>query len=114
MILTNIKYLKAKTRTLLKFAGVGVPQTRQPVSAVSGPKFTILRGYVEEILLFNNFFPIVDTYLNCEDIARQGFAMDGQFLRSFCVLYFQRTAYSKLGLRLHHVSKYGIHPICGR
>jgi len=46
----------AKTRNPLKFAGV--PQTRQQISAVSGPKFTILRGHVEEVLLFNNFFPL--------------------------------------------------------
>jgi len=53
----------AKTRNPLKFAKV--PQTRQWISAVSGPKFTILRGYVEEVLLFNKFFfPIVDTCLN--------------------------------------------------
>ena len=41
----------AKTRNPMKFAGV--PQTRQQISAASGPKFTILRGHVEEILLFN-------------------------------------------------------------
>ena len=40
-------------RNLLKF--VAVPQTRQPVSRVSGPKFTMLWGHVEEIMLFNNF-----------------------------------------------------------
>ena len=48
----------AKTRKPLKFAGV--PQTCQQISAVSRPKFTILRGHVEEVSLFNNFFPIVD------------------------------------------------------
>ena len=36
----------AKTRTPLEF--VGVTQTPEPISAVSGPKFTILRGHVEE------------------------------------------------------------------
>jgi len=40
----------AKTRNPLKFAGV--PQTRQQISAARGPKFTILWGYLEEILLF--------------------------------------------------------------
>ena len=40
----------AKTRNPLKFAGV--PQTPEPISAVSGPKFTILSGHVEEVLLF--------------------------------------------------------------
>ena len=38
----------------LKF--VGVPQTRQQISAVSGPKFTILSGHLEEVLLLNKFF----------------------------------------------------------
>jgi len=44
----------AKKRKPLKFAGV--PQTRQQISAVSKPKFTILSGHVEEVLLFNKFF----------------------------------------------------------
>jgi len=45
----------AETRNPLKFAGV--PQTRQQISAISRPKFTILSGHVEEVLLFNMFFP---------------------------------------------------------
>jgi len=44
----------AKTRNPLKVAGV--PQTRQQISAVSRPKFTLLSGHVEEVLLFNKFF----------------------------------------------------------
>jgi len=32
-------------------------------------------GHVEEILLLKNFFPIVDTCLSCEDIARQSCGM---------------------------------------
>ena len=44
----------AKTRNSFKFAGV--PQTRQHISAVSGPEFTILRGHMGVVLLFNNFF----------------------------------------------------------
>ena len=57
----------AKRRNPLKFAGV--PQTTEPISAASGLKFTILWGHVEEILMLNSFFPIVDMYLSCEDIA---------------------------------------------
>jgi len=30
---------------------------------------------VEEVLLFNKFFLIVDTFLSCEDTARQSCAM---------------------------------------
>ena len=73
----------AKTQNPLKFAGV--PQSPEPISAVSGPKFTILRGR------------IVDTCLNYEDIAGQSCAMvpTRQFFGDFCVLYFSepRAAY---------------------
>ena len=81
----------AKTRNPLKFAGV--PQTTRPTAAASGPKFTILWERVEEILLLNRFFPIVDTCLSCEDIAREICEMvpDGDFLMIFCVLYLQRA-----------------------
>jgi len=57
----------AKTRNPLKYAVV--PQTPEPISATSGPTFTVLRGRVEEVLLFNNFFRIVDTCVSCEDTA---------------------------------------------
>jgi len=63
----------AKTRKPLKFAGV--PQTTGLISAASGPKCTILWRHVEDILLLNNFFPIVDTCLSYKDIARQSCAM---------------------------------------
>jgi len=33
-----------------------VPQTNETISAASKPKFTILWGHVEEILLLNKFF----------------------------------------------------------
>ena len=46
----------AKTRNLLKFAGV--PQTAGSISAVSGPKFAILWGHLEEVLMLNKFFPL--------------------------------------------------------
>ena len=43
----------------------------------------ILTFNVGEIVLFNKFFPIVDTCLSCEDIARQivRWCADGDFLR---------------------------------
>jgi len=44
----------AKTRNPLKLHKV--PQTNETISAASGPKFTILRGHVGEILLLNKFF----------------------------------------------------------
>ena len=44
----------AKMRNQLKFAGV--PQTCKSISAASRPKFTILWGHMEDILLLNKFF----------------------------------------------------------
>ena len=63
----------AKTQNPLKVAAV--PQTNETISAASGPKFTILSGHVEDVLLFNKFFLIVDTCLSSENIARQSCAM---------------------------------------
>ena len=109
-----------KTRNQLKFAGV--PQTGQPISAASRSKFTILWGHVEDILLLNKFFPIVDTCLNCEDIARQSCAMvpRWQFLATFLRPVFLASRvqqvsdlHLKFALRPHLVWKYGRHPICG-
>jgi len=63
----------AKKRNPLKLAGV--PKTNEMISAASGPKFTMLWGQVEEILLLNKFFPIVNTCRSCDDKARQSCAM---------------------------------------
>jgi len=107
----------AKTLNQLKFAGV--PQNRQQVSAASGPKFTILWRHVEEILLLNKYFPIVNTCLSCEDIARQSCGMVPRW-RLFgdslhAVFSASRTQHvsdlhSKFTLGPHHW-KYGRHPI---
>ena len=52
---TRVPYSNAaKTRNPLKLAGV--PQTNEKISAASKPKFTILWGHLEEILLLNKFF----------------------------------------------------------
>jgi len=112
----------AKMRNLLKFAGV--PQTNETISAASGPKFTILWGHVEEILLLNKFFFLtVDTCLSCEDIARQscGMVPRRRFLATFLGPAFAASRvqhlsdlHSKFALGPHHVSKYSRHPTCGR
>jgi len=98
-----------------------VPQTTGSISAGSEPKFTILWGHVEDILQLNKFFPIVDTCLSCEDIARQSCAMVpidvnfGDFFAS-CVFSEPRAAGFRLdlkfALRPRHVCKYGRHPLC--
>ena len=74
----------AKTRNPLKFTGV--PQTRQQISAASGPKFTVLTGHVEEVLLFNNFFRLsihaLVAKISSDKVVR--WCPDGAFLAIFC------------------------------
>ena len=62
---------RRKTRWNLQ----GWPKTLEPISAVSRPKFTILSGHVEDVLLFNSFFPVFNRCLNCKDTARQSWVM---------------------------------------
>jgi len=103
---------------------LGCPKTNETISAASGPKFTILWGHVEEIMLLNKFFfLIVDTCLSCEDIAQQSCPMvpRWRFLATFLGPAFAASRvqhisdlHSKFALGPHHVSKYGRHPTCGR
>ena len=81
----------AKTRNLLKFAGV--PQTCQRISAASRQKCTILRGRVGEIL------PDCRYCLSCKDIARQSCAMvrRWRFFASFLRFVFPSS-------RVQHIS----------
>jgi len=74
---------------------------------------------VEEVSVFNKFFPIVDTCFSCEDTARQSCAMvpNGDFLRPvFSASRVQHISgmHSKFALRPHRVWKYGRHPISDR
>ena len=113
----------AKMGNPLKF--IGVPQTAGPISAATGPKFTILWEYVVGISLLKFFLPIVDTCLICEDIARcarQSCAMVARwrifadFLGpAFLASHMQQISdmHSKFALRPHDVWKYGRHPFCG-
>ena len=105
----------AKKQNPLKFAGV--PQTRQQISAVSRPKFTISSGHVEEVLLLNKFFFWLSIHALVANIWPDRIVRwcpDGDFLRPvFAASRVQRISdlHSKFALRPHHVPKYGKHPI---
>jgi len=66
----------------LKFAGV--PQTRQQISAVSRPKFTILWGLVDEVSMFKKFFS------DCRHMPQLRRYCPTKLCKMaiFCVLYF--------------------------
>jgi len=86
-----------KTRDPLKFTVV--PQTRQRISAGSWPKFTVLSGHVEEVLLFNSFFPLsihdLVAKISSDKVVR--WSPDGVFWRFFesCIPSEPRAAHFK-------------------
>jgi len=108
----------AKTRKPLKFAGV--PQTRQHISAVSRPKFTILWRHVEEMSMFNKFFFRLSIHASAAKIQPDKvvrWCQNGDFLHPvFSASRVQHISdmHSKIALRPHHVWKYGRHPISDR
>ena len=113
----------AKTRNPLKFAGMS--QTNKTISAASRPKFTILCGHMQEILLLNKFFsdcrylPSLRRYSPTKlwDGAQMARRLFGDFLRAvFSASRAQHVSdlHSKFALRPHHVWKYSRNPISDR
>jgi len=108
----------AKTRKPLKLEGM--PQTRQQMSAVSSPKFTILWGHVEEVSMFNDFFFGLSMHASAAKIQPDKvvrWCQNGDFLPPvFSASSVQHISdvHSKFALRPHHVWKYGSHPISDR
>jgi len=97
-----------------------LPDGSQPLVGRSSP-------YCEDMWrtyrCLTSLFPIIDTCLSCEDIARQSCAMvpRWRFLATFLRLAFPASRvqqvsdlHIKFALRPHHVWKYGRHPIYGR
>jgi len=79
-----------KPRRETRWNLLGCPKQPNRSQPLVGRKFTILSAHVGEILLPNKFFPIMDTCLICEDIARQSCATVPRWriFGDFCVLYF--------------------------
>jgi len=111
----------AKARNPLKFAGVPKHANRsQPLVGRSSPYCDDMwRRYC----CLAAFFPIVDTCLSCEDIARQICAIVprwrfwGDFLGPAfppCCVQHISDLHSKFALGPRHVQRYGRHPICDR
>ena len=85
----------ARTRNPLKLAAV--PQTNETISAAGVPKFTILYGHVEKILLLNKFFFRLSMRVLVAKIWPDkivGWCPDGNFLAIFacCILSELHTA----------------------
>jgi len=97
----------AKMRKPLKFAGV--PRTRQQISAVSRPKFTVLWGHVEEVLVINKFFFRLSIHASAAKIQPDTvvwWCQNGDFLyvrqSAFLSITLPDVDYIKLILRFFH------------
>jgi len=109
----------ANMRKPLKLAEL--TQTTGSIAAASRPLSSPYCGDMwRKYCCLTSFFPIVDTCLSYEDIARQSCAMVrrwrlfGDFLcPAFPVSRVQHVSdlHPKFALRPHHVWKYGKHPI---
>ena len=84
----------AKTQNPLKLAGVPKLANRRQVLVGRSSPYC---GDMWRTYCCLTFFPIVDTCLSCEDIARQSCAMvpRWRFLATFCVLCLQRAVFSR-------------------
>ena len=101
----------------------GCPKLTKGSQPLEGRSSPCCKDMWKRYCCLTSFFPIVDTCLSCEDIARRSCAMvpRWRFLATFlhpvfsasCVLHIS-DLHSKFALGPHHVWKYGRHPICGR
>ena len=111
----------AKTRNPLKAARI--PQTPERSQPLVGRSSLYCGDIWRRYCCLTSFFPIVDTCLSCEDIARQscGMVPRWRFFASllrpvFSASHVQHISdlHSKFALRPYHVWKYGRHPISDR
>jgi len=102
---------------------LGCPKLTKRSQLLVGRSSPYCKGMWGKYCCLTSFFPIVDTCLNCEDIARQNCTMvrRWRFFASFLCPVFPASRvqhisdlHSQFALRPHHVWKHGRDPICGR
>jgi len=122
-------------RPLLEYRAVTLPRRESRWNLLGCPKLTkrsqplVDRSspYCQDMwgiyCCITRFFPIVDTCLSCEDIARQSCAKVSRWrvFASFLCPVFSTSCtqhvsdmHSKFALRPHHVWKYGRRPMSDR
>jgi len=119
---TQFGYAVTQPRRKTRWNLLGCPKLTkqsQPLVGRSSPYCNDVWG---RYCCLTRFFPIVNTCLNCEYMARQICAMvpRWRFFASFLRPVFPASRvqhisdlHSKFALGPHHVWKYGRHPICG-
>ena len=100
----------------------GCPKLANRSQSLVGRSLPYCRDMWGRYCCLTSFFPIVDTYLGCKDIAQQSCAMvprwrifDNFLYPAFAASHVQHISvdlHSKFALGPHHVWKYDRHPIC--
>jgi len=110
-------------RRVTRWNLLGSPKLTKRSQPLVGRSTPYCKGIWGRYCCLTSFFPIVDTWFNCEDRGRQSCAMvpRWRFFASFLrpVVAASRVQHisdlhSKFAIGPHHVSKYGRHPTCGR
>ena len=113
MNISSIKSLRRWPLMTYNFTFVNyckyMPQTNEMISATSVPKFTILWWHVEELLLLNKFFPIVNICLSREDIARQSCVMVPRWRYFACCIFSEACSTFQTCILISHEG----HTMCG-
>ena len=100
----------------------GCPKLTKRSEPLAGRSSPYYENMWRRYCCLTSFFPIVDTCLICEDIARRSCAMvpRWRFLATVLRPVFAASRvphisdlHSKFALRLHHVWKYGRNPLSG-
>jgi len=101
---------------------LGCPKLTKGSQPLEGRSSPYCKDMWRRYCCLTSFFPIVDTCLSCEDIARRSCAMVPRwrflatFLRPLLAASRQQhisDLHSKFALGPRHVYKYGRHPIYG-
>jgi len=99
---------------------LGCPKLTKPSEPLVSQSSPYCENMWKRYCCLTSFLPIVNTYLSCEDIARQSCAMVHRWriLATFLGPAFAASRlqhisdlHSKFALGPHNVSKYGRHPI---
>jgi len=112
-----------KPRRETRWNLLGCPKPANRSQPLVGESLPYCKDIWRRYCCLTNIFPIIDTGLNCEDIAQQicAIARRWRFLDDFLrpvflasLVHHTLDLHGKFSLRPHHVWKYGRHPICDR
>jgi len=100
---SDVAVTKARRETRWKLLGCRKLQDRS--QSLAGRSSPYCKDMWRRYCCLTRFFPIADTCLNCENIARQSCAMEPRWriFDDFCIMYFQRAPCSTFQTRAFEI-----------